>query len=138
MKLKYFPPYFPQAEWLQKKWWHRLIWVLSVIISICSFYSAVLFTLLFLSMLLPKNIQNLVPYPNSILNTLLFLPTFLPLLIVAPVLNFIDPGNSGNSTFASSLLFIILCLLLSILPSLLYRLMLFIFFGKEWESKKRS
>jgi len=131
MKLikKLLLPFFPQAEWLQRKWWHRLILLVSIVISFCCFYSIVLFTVLLAA-------ANLFPPANSVLNSILFMPTYLAIIMIAPVANFLDPIGSGNSSTTGIILSLILFLILSFLPSAIYRIILFISFGKEWVNKK--
>lgn len=120
---KYIPPYFPNSEFLKKKWWHRFAWIVSVVVSSCSFYSAILFLLTFL-------IPSLWALP---ILPLLYLPTYIPGFFILPL----DLSNSARGISDSNLLILLIFLLLGIafIPSLLYRLILFIAFGTSWKNK---
>lgn len=120
---KYIPPYFPDSEFLKKKWWHRFAWIVSLVVSSCSIYSVILFLLLFL-------IPSLWVLP---ILPLLHLPTYIPGFFISPL----DLSNSARGLSDSNLLILLTFLLLGItfVPALLYRLILFIAFGKSWKNR---
>lgn len=122
---KYIPPYFPDSEFLKKKWWHRFAWILSVIVSSCSFYSVILSTI---ALFLINSLWSLPFFP------MLYLPMYIPTFFISLLTqsNILPVINDSN---LSSILFIFLLLGTAFIPTLLYRLILFIAFGKSWKNR---
>ncbi len=126
-------PFFPDNQWLKKHWWHRLAMILAFIISASSLYT-LLFGIIML-LLLGTNIG----IGHSGIGTMLFLLLFLPVNISIIITKPLDLNNLtsslGNDLASGVVLFVITFLILALVPSLFYRLILFIFLGEGWKNK---
>lgn len=122
-----FPYFFPDSKFLQKKPWHRIIWLLCTIYSGCSLYS-VFATLLIL-------IDRLGLISIHSLEIIITLPMLIPL---TPLLFFSTPGNAitTNTSLDNSYLGLLLMVYFFIsvfLPSIIYLVLLNGIFGKRWK-----
>ncbi len=130
--MKKLPPFFPESKRLQKHWWHRFAWVISIFISLCSYYSFLLFLIVGLGLIFQINFNAL---PNWFQPVMLILT--IPIIVPATLLNPLSGMSSSfsNNSVVSYISFMVLILLVSVLPSLIYRLILFVAMGNKWKEK---
>lgn len=126
-------PYFPDSAWLKKHWWHRLVLFIAFVISASSFYTILFFGIIFIMASF-----NLAPSGFLLALFYIFLsPMYIPVTILAPLNLSSITLNLNLSYSSSSILYVVTLIILAFLPSLLYRLILFIAFGEAWKSKNK-
>lgn len=143
---KTFPPDFPKSKYLAKKWWHKVIWLISFLISFSSFLS--IFSILILIF------QELFNLNLGFINKIITLPLVIAILPVYPFFNppFLSYGVDSvhviktfdNTIFtqvfsiltSSSVVGLIILgfyfLAMVYLPSLIYQLILNQILGDKW------
>lgn len=126
-----FLTYFPTSKFLETQWWHKLGWWLAVWFFILSLYSILI------------NEVLLVPgWQGSILSY-----AVIPVFIISAVLH-VDPGliiswpvpyliakMLGYTLIPSTFVTVLLLIIQLFLPTLLYRLFLYLKFGSSWRDK---
>lgn len=120
-------PLFPENRWLKKQWWHKLIKLMVIIVSVTSLYSILWMVTLFYFM--PQSWMDSPLYPP--IYHLSYLIAYIPINFTSLLSRFPIYQNVFHSLLPVPIigpiaLILFLISLLYIAPSLLYRLGLYI------------